>query len=348
MSLADRIARCRTPLLVQHRATGEIVQLDGPAEHARAVAECPIRFALADELTRLATALAYSRGTRHLDCADLLRVPAERLWVEWCEQPLQRELQGYGFAPATTCGSALAGRRGVLIRASADGRSGTLRTFWSMDDSEHGVLASSMEAWFDLDTAEGESPAASGRPAIAVCDSLAQADMLSRCFRFGFERSWQAYYDRAALSALERRAIVHHALGTIALDVPVLLAFLLLLATRSSLPQRDRRFERLNRRRARECKPPLLDYIEVTSPLPLYGPPGPWTAHGGPLRRHARLHHVRGHLVRRGNAVFWRVPHLRGDARAGTIRSRTVTWTFDEPAASRLTAVNEPSVRSTH
>lgn len=320
------------PLLVQERSTGEIVHLDGPAEHAREVAGCPTRFALSDELTHLATALAFSRGARRFDCSDLLRVPAEQLWIEWCEAPWQRELQQHGIASPSE-GSGLAGRRGALIRSSADGRRGTLRTFWSTDDSEYGVLASSMEAWFDLDTVEGGNPGESDRPAVAVHDSLAQADILRRCFRFGFERSWQSYYDRAALSALEHRAIVRHALGTIALEVPLLLAFFLLLATRSSLPRRDRSFARLNHRRALNSKPPLLDYTEVTAPLPLYTPL-PWTANGGPLRRRARLHHVRGHLVRRGNAVFWRVPHLRGDARAGTIRSRTVTWTFDEPGRS--------------
>jgi hypothetical protein len=37
---------------------------------------------------------------------------------------------------------------------------------------------------------------------------------------------------------------------------------------------------------------------------------------------------VRGHLVRRGAELFWRVPHLRGNARFGAVRTRTVTWTF--------------------
>jgi hypothetical protein len=41
---------------------------------------------------------------------------------------------------------------------------------------------------------------------------------------------------------------------------------------------------------------------------------------------------VRGHLVRRGSELFWRVPHLRGNVRAGIVRSRTVTWTIDRPA----------------
>jgi hypothetical protein len=38
---------------------------------------------------------------------------------------------------------------------------------------------------------------------------------------------------------------------------------------------------------------------------------------------------VRGHLVRRGSQLFWRVPHLRGSARQGSVRTRTVTWTFE-------------------
>jgi hypothetical protein len=36
------------------------------------------------------------------------------------------------------------------------------------------------------------------------------------------------------------------------------------------------------------------------------------------------MHHVRGHLVRRYNTVFWRRPHWRGHARLGCVRSRSV------------------------
>jgi hypothetical protein len=40
------------------------------------------------------------------------------------------------------------------------------------------------------------------------------------------------------------------------------------------------------------------------------------------------LHHVRGHIARRGDKVFWRLPHLRGSARLGVVRSRTVQLSF--------------------
>jgi hypothetical protein len=49
----------------------------------------------------------------------------------------------------------------------------------------------------------------------------------------------------------------------------------------------------------------------------------------GIRRRASRLHLVRGHLVRRGSQIFWRVPHLRGSARSGEIHTRTVTWVID-------------------
>jgi hypothetical protein len=42
---------------------------------------------------------------------------------------------------------------------------------------------------------------------------------------------------------------------------------------------------------------------------------------------------VRGHLVRREDRVFWRVPHLRGSAARGMVRSRTVCLSIAQPRA---------------
>jgi hypothetical protein len=46
------------------------------------------------------------------------------------------------------------------------------------------------------------------------------------------------------------------------------------------------------------------------------------------VRHPPRLHHVRGHIVRREDRIFWRKPHLRGDASQGQVRSRTVCLSF--------------------
>jgi hypothetical protein len=289
-----------------------------------------MRFVLSDDLTRLCTALAYSKGARRLACADLLRIPAECVWIEWCDAAWLMELQRYGIKlPAGNLKGL--GHRGVLIRAARDGRSGLIRTFWTVGSTNPEVLASSMEAFFDLDTPEDEEPAApdaQDRATKCVSASIeGEPDIMRRYFRFRYERSWADYYQRAMLSPGTEAAIARGALGNIAHDIPMLLAFILLLSTRNGLPRRPQVFDRLNRARARSGKVPLLDHIEVLSPLlPAHGPGGN-EAFGG--RRAPRLHHVRGHLVRRGSELFWRVPHLRGNARIGVVRSRTVTWTID-------------------
>jgi hypothetical protein len=200
------------------------------------------------------------------------------------------------------------------------------------------VIASSMEAYFDFDMPEGEAPIApddSKRATISVFDpAVGEADILRRCFRFRYERTWAEYYANAALSTEQSNTIARHALGTIAIEIPVMLAFFLLLATRPGLPRRPLMLERLNRARSRTGKAPLLAHMEVFAPLipeyPPYGGSGIGTA---VERRPRRLHHVRGHLVRRGSQLFWRVPHLRGNCRAGVVRTRTVTWTMDRPVA---------------
>jgi hypothetical protein len=337
MRLADRIAQCRTPFLVQSTANDKVTRLTGAADFTQDILKCPTRYILCDDLTRLCTALAYSKGARTLACADLLHVPAERVWVEWCEAPWLDELSHYGFRPPPER-VPIAGRRGALIQSSPDGRRGLIRTFWSIGNTDSDVLTSSMEAYFDLDTEDGEEPVAldlQDRRTISVFDHvLGKSDILRRCFRFRYENTWGDYYARAVLSPHERDAVARHALGTIAIDIPMVLAFFLLLSTRPSLPRRPLMLERLNRSRSKSGKERLLDQIEVFSPvMPAYPPS--ISGSSGVTRRAPRLHHVRGHLVRRGSEIFWRVPHLRGNARSGAIHSRTVTWTIDPSKAGR-------------
>ena len=346
MRLADRIAQCRTPFIVENTKDGTVTHLNNAAAFAADINGCATRYVLSDELTSLCTAIAYSKGARTLACADLLHVPAERVWVEWTEAPWRNELTRYGFKnPLDSVCSG--GRRGAFIQSTPQGRHGLLRTFWADGESELNVLSSSMEAYFDFDTPAGEEPGVIGRQqrySICVSDSaIGDADILRRCFRFGFERSWKDYYERAQLTSVQATALTHHALGTIAIDIPVLLAFFLLLAARPGLPRRPLMLERLNKARARSGKAALLEQIEVFAPLlPEYKS----ECNGGSRasRRLPRLHHVRGHLVRRGSKIFWRVPHLRGSARAGSVRTRTVTWQFDPSFSStQISGNREPS-----
>src|SRR5580698_11603748 len=150
MRLADRIAQCRTPFIVQNTKDGSVTHLNNATAFSKDIDRCATRYVLSDELTRLCTALAYSKGTRTLACADLLHVPAERVWVEWCETPWRAELSRYGFKIGER--PIVSGRRGALIQSSADGRRGLIRVFWATGESDFDLLASSMEAYFDFDT----------------------------------------------------------------------------------------------------------------------------------------------------------------------------------------------------
>lgn len=338
MRLADQIAQCRTPFIVENTANKQKTRLIGAADFSSAVIACPTRYSLSDDLVGLCTALAYSKGSRKLACADLLHIPAERVWIEWCEAPWINELKRYGFRSGPEYGNPT-GRRGAFIQSSRQGRRGLLKTFWSDGDDEFGAFASSMEAYFDFDTEEAEEPAAPDgqtRLTIGVVDRAGgHADILRRCFRFRYEKSWRDYYEQAHLSAAQDHTIARHALGTIAIDIPLILAFLLLLATRPGLPRRPLMLERLNQARMKSGKVPLLNHMEVSSPLlPEYHPCGGGGTQGH-TRRGPRLHHVRGHLVRRGAQLYWRVPHLRGNARSGVVRTRTVTWTVESPPPAR-------------
>jgi hypothetical protein len=334
MRLADQIAQCCVPFIVESVIDKQMTRLSNAADFSSAVVACPTRYSLSDGLVGLCSALAFSKGSRTLACADLLRVPAERIWIEWCEAPWTDELKRYGFRPGAECPQQT-GRRGALIRSSLEGRRGLIKTFWANGYNDPDVLASSMEAYFDFDIEEGEDPAppdAQHRPAFGVChgDGL-DADILRRCFRFRFEKSWHDYYQRAGLSPAEEHSISRHALGTISFDIPLVLAFLLLLATRPGLSRRPVMLERLNLARAKSGKAPLLDHVEVACPLLPEFRPSACASNRDHVRRGPRLHHVRGHLVRRGSQLCWRVPHLRGNARSGVIRTRTVTWTVESP-----------------
>ena len=335
MRLADQVARAQAPFLVRNHSTGAVARLSGASDCAADVAQCPTRYVLTDELTRICAGLAYSKGSRTLSFVDLIHVPCERVWIEWCEAPWQQELSRYGFTVACD-GSHPSGRRGAWLRCSSDGRRGVVRTFWSRGESERDICASAMEAHFDLDhPGEGEASARtiqSQRTYRVVDHQMADAAILRDCFGFSFEPSWASYYESARVSGDNLQHIAESALGTIAPDIPLLLSFFLLLGTRAGLPQRAADLSRVNRVRDRAHRTRLLEYIEVRAPLL---PDGCASSHDNGLsrRRGPRLHHVRGHLVRRQNQLFWRIPHLRGSARAGTLKARTVTWTFERASA---------------
>jgi hypothetical protein len=333
MRLIDHIIQCRTPFVVENLLNGSHTRLSGAMDGAMDLHRCPIRYVLDDALISLCTDLAYSNGTPILECADLIRVPAESIWVEWCNKPWQDALRRNGLKDDPADDSS--GHYGMLIRASRDGRRGDMRAYWSLGDHDLDVHASSTRARFCLDDAH--QPTSPDEPGVlrVAASELDPKGILSRCFHFEFEDSWALYYHEAAPSATQQKDILRRSIGVVALAVPALLAFLLLLMTRAGLPQHENRLQRLNRGRIQRGRHPLADHIQVSAPLlPAYREAQAESAACG-NRRHPRLHHVRGHLVRRNDQLIWRVPHLRGRSHAGMVKSRTVEWRFEAAQAQR-------------
>jgi hypothetical protein len=329
MRLMDRISQCSAPFMIERLSTGARCVLEGPADFSAAVRACPARYVLGDDLVGLGAQLAYSKGMGTAGCLDLLHVPAESVWVEWSHQPFHQCLQQFGI-PCQEDGFPPGGRRGVLVASDAEGRRGQLHSFWSIEGSEGEAILSPVVAHFDL----AGWPQCAGGPwdseALKLVNPTSEATwVMAQYLRFKLLPRWAAYYREACVSNGQWQDVVRRSLGTVIYAIPVLFSFFLLLGIRAGLPQAPVPLERLNRSRIGAGRPPLLDCVEVRSPLAQPAPAYLTEGMAG-SRRGPRLHHVRGHLVRRGTELHWRLPHWRGHLHGGRAPQRTVTWTVGD------------------
>jgi hypothetical protein len=300
----------------------------GAHHFADAVRTCPLRLVLADDLIQCTNQLAYAEGERLSGCLDLIHVPSQQLWLEWLEATRQSTLREIPACAQTSCSSVR--RTGVLIAADPVGRAGTMRTFWSTQNEQ--VYSAALLTNFDLN--RGIRPALdidavfSGAAfGVVMPEEPALDELLSHvCFRL--DPAWANYYRAADLQRSQQWLVLREVLGSMAFDMPMILALFLLFAAKEGLQRRTADLERLNCARRRGGKCALLEHVEVRAAIAVgYQCSASLTANAN-RRRGPRLHHVRGHIVRRGDKVFWRLPHLRGSARLGVVRSRTVQLSF--------------------
>ncbi len=216
MRLIDRIIQCRTPFIVQNCLNHSHTRLSGAMDAASDLERCPIRYVLDDALISLCTDLAYSNGTTVMDCADLIRVPAENIWVEWCNKPWQHALSRNGLIDDPD-GDSPPGHYGMLIRASSSGRRGAMRAFWSVGDRDLDVHASATQARFYLDDAAAPALLDESGVVRVAARAMDPEGLLSRCFHFEFEDSWAQYYRQQAPLASQQKAILHQSIGVVAL-----------------------------------------------------------------------------------------------------------------------------------
>jgi hypothetical protein len=340
MRLLDHVARSHTPLrLPSSRDESQQIEVAGPSRYAPQVAGCPLRIVLGDDLTRASAELAFADGARLIGCLDLLRMPAPQMWIEWNDEIHKRVI--HATRSIAEFDSAATGRKvGTLLRASPDGLTAVGRTFWTDATSEEGaeVILSPLETHIDLRgefagvTTNGD--VLSGGFIDATDSGNSSTAALLDHVKFRFDPSWGGYYREAAGDAAFKQRLINESIDSIAWDAPFLIAFLLLLSAKDATRSIPVSRAAINRKRLAHGRAPLLDHIEVNACLDAVA-----TADSGdePSGRHSpRLHHVRGHLVRREQRVFWRVPHLRGSASRGAVRSRTVCLSFARSSEREL------------
>src|SRR5476649_474981 len=132
MRLLDLIAQSREAFVVVPHAHGAPMRVSGPGDFAQRIAECPLRFVIADDLTRASAELAFADGARLAGCLDLLRMPAPHMWIEWNDEPHKRVIHETQLAANFDFDMAAMGRKvGILLQASANGLTAVGRTFWA-------------------------------------------------------------------------------------------------------------------------------------------------------------------------------------------------------------------------
>jgi len=307
------------------------VEVAGPSRFAAQLSACPLRFVLGDDLTRASAELAFADGARLAGCLDLLRMPAPHMWIEWNDEPHKRVIHETRAVAGFDAGAT--GRKvGILLQASANGLTAVGRTFWADEKGDEcaDVTLSPLETHIDLrgefaDAAQVQDVLSGRFVDVTHGVNPATASLLDHV-KFRFDDSWAGYYREAARDADFKRRLINDSIASIAWDAPFLIAFLLLLSAKDATRSVPVSRAVINRKRLANGRAPLLDHIEVNACLDAVSTADPTDNLSG--RQSPRLHHVRGHLVRREQRVFWRVPHLRGSAVHGTVRSRTVCLAF--------------------
>jgi hypothetical protein len=321
MRLLDQINLAQS-FVVDNARLRSTFRVKTAADFRDAIRVTPQRYILDDTATKLCAELAVRDAQFLYKSFDILRAPAERLWIEWRERPRFEALRPLPVDLPDPSVIPNEARAGVLIEAGADGRSGRVWIFTGYKDS-----ADLCPLYLEFSTEASLPPprrdAYLSKFSVAVPKIPSLKPLMDHCL-FSMEPSWSDYC-RKASGRYDINRDIEALAGKIWLDWPFIAAFLLLYQARSVLEARPSNLADLNRARAKRGKIDLLEHVEMVASLRPGCAGAPAAAAATP--RGKRLHHVRGHLVRRGDKLFWRSPHLRGDRALGVVATRTVRVT---------------------
>ncbi|AHE56598.1 hypothetical protein [Sphingomonas sanxanigenens] len=304
MRLLDSVVQATGPVIVDLPGSGRYL-LPGAAARAEALADCPERYVLGDDVRATCSEIV-RRWPALLDPVDPhLRIGSGRLWIEWSEPD------------AAVVAAPRSQPCGLLATIDASGRRGSVESFWL--DPLHGVDRGQGQIDFDLDQPLArriDNRRTFALPAAGPLAALAPHAL------FRVDPGWLDYFEAPANARMPVPVAVAQCLRTVWRDLPLLLAFSRLRAARPDFRTQAVSRGRLNAARARQGKPALLDHVELSLQI---GTPAVDATRIGGGRRDARLHLVRGHVVNRSGRLFWRSAHLRGRADLPRVLSRTAT-----------------------
>lgn len=280
----------------------------GLASLKEALEDCPARYTLAPDSARFTRELILNQSDLLNASTDIIRVPASECWIEWTEE-------ASGTEPSF--------RIGAFVESDSEGRAGVITIV--MEQTRGGPAIAPARFQFDFD--QFLAPTCDGLRFSVRHDLLDLSDFFA-CVHGEIDPAYAANLLRSGPHnrlAGEKRRMAQ----SLWMLPTMVFAFLLVLNATKQIEARPVDLSALNRRRLSRGKPKLLDHSEVC----LFNSTRANTADGAlrhdtsDLRSSARLHHVRGHFVRRGDLLFWRRPHLRGDKENSAVvkRNRHVT-----------------------
>lgn len=308
MRLIDQVVNASPQVAMVDRA-GKTHRLAGVGSKADAIRRCELRFILDDIASLECMNLVTGSNDGLLDPRnDLLRLPATQFWVEWLG------MRQFGDLP----------RVGALVKSSLDGLRGCVTGYWQ---DEHGrAVTMGMSVGFDL--AERRRKDAS--LVTFRHGSYEHLNPLFECAYLDIDPCWATYL--CSQQTRPFKEIVQAFANGSWYYLPFVFAFAAMLNSKDVVDQRPSDLSRLNSARLRRGREALLDHIEVRMKL---GRSGAAVTRSpvASTRCTPRLHHVRGHFVRRDGKTFWRSSHLRGDA-GRPVHFKTVLVSADRQSAA--------------
>jgi hypothetical protein len=317
MRLLDRVSQLAPRGIVEFM--GKFIAVPRAEELRSTLPTCPLRYVLSPDVASFCLKTALNDATFLRRSADLVRVPSETLWVEWSTDPSQEVALG-DINSGLCIGRC---RVGLYVTSERGGRAGQILICSAQDTNQETFEIAPFQLRFDFDQPALRDAAAPRLPRPLTLSLPQRPDLCSLLSFTDYEllSPWTEALAHASPDRLRR--VCRPAMLRTVLDFPMFWAFLAALSARNAVVSVPTDLDTLNASRKRRGKAPLLSHLEVRSAL------GTIIRGGAPAthydRASPRLHFVRGHMVRRRDAIFWRSGHFRGHPERGQIETRTVT-----------------------